>query len=151
MTVTYDYSGVNTWDLTYPTMFINSEEIKQARRLEINRIIYIYANGIEAYSNHDIVSSELYLTLKMWATRPGVFAINARQLTNLLNPISREPMKAIEIAYLDNETNNFSMIYEIESVKTSGGMLEDGSVILDPKNCIIRYRTLRPKIEINLD
>lgn len=151
MTVTYDYSGINTWDLTYPTMFINSEEIKQARRHEINRIISIYANGIEAYSGCNVVNSELYLTLKMWATRPGVFAINARQLANLLNPISREPMKAIEIAYLNNETNTFSMIHEIESIKTSGDMLEDGSVILNPKNCIIRYRTLRPKLEINLD
>ena len=151
MKVTYDYSGISTWDLTYPTMFINSEEIKQARLYEINRIIYIYANGIEAYSNHNVISSELYLTLKMWTIRPGIFAINARQLANLLNPVSCEPIKAIEIAYLDNETNTFSMIYEIESVKTSGNTLEDGSVIIDPKNCIIRYKTLRPKLEINLD
>ena len=149
MKVSYEYSGLNSWDLSNPTLFIDSKELNKSNKNELNKLISIYVNGIEAYCGKEAICDDLYLTLKMWSIRDGMFAINARRFDNLLNPVSLEPIRVFEIAFLEPSTHQFIMIYEVTSVNASGTKINN-TIVMDPKNCKYSYSIRRPKLEINL-
>lgn len=157
MNISYENNiGLDTWDMIFPSMVMDSAEIRKASRDEINDAISIYVIGTGTLfsvsnSNDTYLSDELFIALKTWATKfNGKAVFNTKCFENIINEDMNVPLKILEACYIKENTNKPIPMYVMMDMDIDGRK-EDDIIITTTDDVSIKYNINQPVIVITKD
>lgn len=154
MTVSYEFIGLEYWDMIFPSLCITNDEIKTATKNDLNTIIsmYIISTGIvnTIHDENGFLSNDLYLAIKLWAAQhKGKLVMNSRLFMNIIDIETKLPIKVLEIIYMKQD-GNVENVYLLNSLNADGR--KNGNMIyVNGSNIKINYDINQPVIVINKD
>ena len=154
MTVSYEFIGLDYWDMIFPSLCITNDEIKTATKDDLNTIIsmYIISTGIvnTVYDVNGFLSNDLYLAIKLWAAQhKGKLVMNSRLFMNIIDTETKLPVKVLEIIYM-KQNGNTENVYLLNTL-SADGRKNGNTVYVNGSDIKINYDINQPVIVITKD